>query len=75
MRRKRADTATDALPAGLSKPALRALHGAGYTSLWQLTKATEAQLLALHGLGPNGMAKIRAALDEAGLTFAKARKS
>lgn len=39
------------LPGGLSKPALRALHGAGYVQLQQFSKLTEAELLQLHGLG------------------------
>lgn len=31
-------------PAGMSQPALRALSGAGYTHLDQLTKVSEAEL-------------------------------
>jgi hypothetical protein len=40
---------------GLSLPAIQALHYAGYTSLAQLTKVTEAELLALHSSGLKGM--------------------
>ena len=57
-------------PKGLAQPALRALAGAGYGNLDQLSYATEASLLGLHGLGPNALAKLRAALHEVGLSFA-----
>jgi hypothetical protein len=46
------------------------LAGAGYTNLEQLSSATEASLLGLHGFGPGALAKLRAALREAGLAFA-----
>jgi len=57
------------LPSGLSKPALRALHGAGYTQLHQISKLTESELLQLHGMGPKGIDEIRRALIEKGLSF------
>jgi hypothetical protein len=57
-------------PKGLARPALRALAGAGYENLEQLSSATEASLLELHGLGPNALAKLRSALQEIGLSFA-----
>lgn len=57
------------LPGGLSKPALRALHGAGYTQLHQISKLTESELLQLHGMGPKGIDEIRRALIEKGLSF------
>jgi hypothetical protein len=53
----------------LSAPARRALAGAGYTNLAQLSQATEAEVLALHGMGPNAMASLRGALAERGLRF------
>lgn len=43
------------LPSGLSKPALRALHGAGYTQIHQISMLTESELLQLHGMGPKGL--------------------
>ncbi|HZZ80957.1 MAG TPA: helix-hairpin-helix domain-containing protein [Gemmataceae bacterium] len=52
----------DALPPGLSQPALRALARAGYTSLAQLAKVDDAELLKMHGFGPKGIKTIRAAL-------------
>ncbi|MNO56240.1 hypothetical protein D3C76_467520 [compost metagenome] len=58
------------LPSGLSKPALRALHRAGYVQLQQFTKLTEAELLLLHGLGPKTIVQLRSALAEKGLGFA-----
>jgi DNA-directed RNA polymerase alpha subunit len=57
-------------PVGLSQPALRALHTAGYTRLAQLTKITEAELLKLHGMGPKAIDLIRRALEADGRTFA-----
>ncbi|GAA4579652.1 hypothetical protein GCM10023194_05810 [Planotetraspora phitsanulokensis] len=53
----------------LSAPARRALAGAGYATLEQLSQATEAEVLKLHGMGPNAMAALRSALDERGLRF------
>ena len=58
------------LPAGLSAPALRALNGAGYVRLEQLTRVSETELKKLHGLGPRGIDLLRRALEEKGLLFA-----
>lgn len=60
-----------ALPAKLSKPAQRALSGAGITHLEQLTEMTEAELMKLHGMGPKAMQQISDVLKENGLSFAK----
>jgi hypothetical protein len=54
-----------------SAPALRALNGAGYTRLEQLTRVSEAELLKLHGMGPKALNILRAALEARGLSFAK----
>ncbi|MBV6713289.1 DNA-binding protein [Paenibacillus chitinolyticus] len=59
-------------PAGLSKPALRALAGAGFLRLEQLTRVTEKELLQLHGMGPKGIEVLRPALADKGLSFAAA---
>jgi hypothetical protein len=56
----------------LAKPALRALAGAGYDHLEQLASVPEASLLRLHGMGPNAVGTLRAALKEIGLSFASA---
>lgn len=53
----------------LSKPALRALHGAGYIMLEQFTKLTEREVLALHGVGPTAIRELRLALEEKELAF------
>lgn len=58
-------------PPGLSQPALRALAGAGIVKLSDLTKITEAQLAALHGMGPKGVRVLREALAAEGQRFAK----
>ena len=58
------------LPAGLARPALRALSAAGYTRLAQFTKIKEADLLKLHGMGPKAIGLIRSALKARGQTFA-----
>jgi predicted Fe-Mo cluster-binding NifX family protein len=67
----RGDKASNELPEGLAAPARRALAAAGYTSLDQLAKAGEAEVLALHGMGPNAIAKLRSALRASGRSFAR----
>src|SRR3954470_14601547 len=63
-------TAKTPFPNGLALPVLRALADAGYEHLEQLSTATEASLLSLHGFGPNALARLRAAIQELGLSFA-----
>ena len=57
-------------PRGLSKPAQRALAGAGYTQLEQLTNVTEAEVLTLHGMGPKAPGLLQGAQEIRGLTSA-----
>lgn len=57
--------------ADLAAPARRALVGAGLTSLKAVARRSEAEVLELHGMGPNAMRKIRAALKNSGLAFAR----
>lgn len=57
------------LPTGLAKPARRALEGAGYFQLEQLTKFSEKEVSKLHGMGPKAIEQIRYALAEKGLSF------
>ncbi|AIQ58253.1 DNA-binding protein [Paenibacillus borealis] len=59
------------LPETISKPAHRALAGAGIVRLEQLTDITEEELLKLHGMGPKGVRILRQALADKGLDFAK----
>jgi len=56
--------------AGLSAPARRALAGAGYIRLEQLTTVSAAELLRLHGMGPKALGPLRQALAERGLALA-----
>jgi hypothetical protein len=58
------------LPSGLAAPARRALAEAGIERLEQLTEISEAEIKALHGMGPNAIAQLRGALDAKGLAFA-----
>lgn len=56
------------LPA-LAAPARRALAGAGISRLDQLSKFSEAEIKALHGIGPNALKQLRAAMDAKGISF------
>ena len=62
-------------PAGISQPALRALAGAGYTGLDQLTTVSEAELKKLHGMGPKALRILGEALAAKGLSFAPGKRS
>ena len=53
----------------LAKPARRALAGAGYSRLEQLTGVAERELGALHGMGPNALSQLRGALEARGWSF------
>lgn len=52
------------LPAGLSRPALRALREAGIATLADANLRSDAQLLWLHGFGPKGLAVLRQAIAQ-----------
>jgi predicted flap endonuclease-1-like 5' DNA nuclease len=56
-------------PAGVGKPAQRALAGAGFTRLEQLAGVSEAELKKLHGM----LGLLRQALEAKGLSFANPR--
>ncbi|MCA1319333.1 DNA-binding protein [Bacillus tianshenii] len=56
-------------PKSIGKPATRALHGAGYTQLEELTTIREKEILSLHGFGPKALGILREALKEKGLSF------
>lgn len=58
----------------ISQPAHRALAAAGVKTLAQLAKKTEAEVLALHGVGPSALPILRAALGAKGLAFKTASK-
>jgi hypothetical protein len=50
---------------------VRALASLGVTRLDQVTGFTEAQLLALHGMGPKALGIIKAGLRARGRSLAK----
>ena len=62
------------LPVELAAPARRALVGAGYTYLKQLTRISEAEVSQLHGIGPKAVDQLRQALAAKGLSFANEKK-
>jgi predicted flap endonuclease-1-like 5' DNA nuclease len=70
MAQKKNNESLEDFPPGIGKPATRALHGAGYTRLEQLTKVGEVDLLKLHGVGPKAMRLLREALQAQGRSFA-----
>ena len=53
----------------LSAPARRALENNGITSLDELSKHSEKEILQFHGMGPASLPKLRDALKEEGLFF------
>jgi hypothetical protein len=55
----------------ISAPARRALVGAGITTLKDLARFSEKELLALHGVGPSALPLLRTALRRAGEGFKK----
>jgi DNA-directed RNA polymerase alpha subunit len=59
----------DGFLALLAAPARRALVAAGITTLHQLSKKTEEDLLKLHGMGPSSIPKLKAALKEKKLSL------
>jgi len=55
----------------LSAPAQRALKNNGITTLKQLAKFSEKDILKLHGIGPSSIPKLKEALKKEGLDFKK----
>lgn len=53
----------------IAAPARRALENAGIKTLANLSKFTTGQLLALHGMGPGSIPKLRKILTAKGLDF------
>ena len=70
MNKEQHDNIESDFPNGISAPARRALAGAGYSRLDQLTGVTERELLKLHGMGPKAANLLRQALAARGLSFA-----
>jgi len=57
----------------IGAPATRALTQAGYTTLKQLTKVSEAELLQMHGVGPRAIRILKEALKAKGWSFKPAK--
>jgi DNA-directed RNA polymerase alpha subunit len=55
----------------LSAPARRALENNNITTLHQLAKFTEAEILQLHGMGSKSLPALQAALKKEKLSFKK----
>jgi DNA-directed RNA polymerase alpha subunit len=55
----------------LGAPARRALENKGINTLQELSQFSEAEILALHGMGPSSIPKLKVALHSKGLTFRK----
>jgi uncharacterized protein YdhG (YjbR/CyaY superfamily) len=69
MRRKTSSGRTP-FPSGLAQPALRALANAGIDHLEQLASISEEDVRSWHGIGPNALKTLHAALTSLGLSFA-----
>lgn len=54
---------------GLAAPARRALVDAGLRRLEDLAKLSEERVRSLHGMGPNALGKLKAAMKKAGIAF------
>jgi hypothetical protein len=63
-----ADSTTE-WPKGMGAPAERALEAIGVMSLDEVTRFSEKELLALHGVGPRAVRVLKAALAERGKTL------
>ena len=55
--------------AELAAPARRALEKEKITSLMDLSKWSEEEIMKLHGIGPSSIPKLKKALKEEGLQF------
>lgn len=53
----------------LPSPARRALENEGITTVSRLAEHSEAEILALHGMGPSSLSTLNAVLEERGLAF------
>lgn len=70
MESKQSDQQESNLPNDLSQPARRALIGAGYRRLEQLTEISESEVKQLHGVGQKAIDQLSRALGAKGLSFA-----
>lgn len=70
--RERAPLPTGTALPRIGAPATRALRAVGITTLEQVAAMTEAELAALHGVGPMAIGRLREAMAERGMSFAGA---
>lgn len=68
------DKPTSGFLSMLSAPARRALTQAGISTLEELSKYSEAEILKLHGVGPKSLPVLRQALDNEELAFASSNQ-
>lgn len=62
---------SDAFPRAMGRPANAALVAAGITTLEAVAERTQAELLALHGVGPKAIRILDAELAAIGRAFAE----
>lgn len=62
-------TSAEGFPRAIGRPATGAPLEAGYTDLAQLDGVPAADLLRLHGVGPEAIAVLREALDARGMSL------
>ncbi|WP_426756764.1 DNA-binding protein [Myxococcus sp. Y35] len=72
-RTAQAPAASD-LPRGIGRPATSALAVEGVTRLDQVTRFSERELLALHGVGPKAVGILKEELAARGLSLAPAKQ-
>lgn len=58
----------------IGRPATQALHLIGVTTLEQVARHSQRELLALHGVGPKAARILKAELEAHGLAFAEGNK-
>jgi hypothetical protein len=61
---------SEAWPNGIGRPAQRALANAGIDDLMALAKRRQAEVAALHGMGPKALGVLKEAMAAKGLSFA-----
>jgi len=59
------------LPAGIGRPATRALADAGLTSLALVVQRPRSEIAALHGVGPKAVRLLEEAVADHGLIWAE----
>ena len=53
------------LPQNIGRPALRALHAKGITTILEVSIFSDEELLALHGVGPKAVRILREHINKA----------